>query len=40
MTRYVLDSTFLIDHLRDDPATIERMLAMNLAGRLAASCAT
>lgn len=32
MTRYVLDSTFLIDHLRDDPATVERMLAMNMAG--------
>lgn len=32
MTRYVLDSTFLIDHLRDDPTTLERMLAMNLVG--------
>ena len=32
MTRYVLDSTFLIDHLRGEAAAVARFRAMNETG--------
>jgi hypothetical protein len=32
MTRYVLDSTFLIDHLRGEPAAVARFREMNETG--------
>ena len=32
MTRYLLDTTFLIDHLRGDPAAVDRLRAMYEAG--------
>jgi len=32
VTRYLLDSTFLIDHLRGDPDAVRRFRAMNESG--------
>jgi predicted nucleic acid-binding protein len=32
LTRYVLDSTFLIDHLRGDPEAVQRFRDMNESG--------